>query len=210
MGPWRLALGCPAPRGRRGPLILGRALTVAALVVSLAAASDAGAHPHVFVDHAITVIVGPDGLDGIQFAWTFDEMFSSMIALTFDADKDKSFSPAEARTVEQKHFSNLKDFGYFVHLRVDDKPVTVAGYRDFQVKLVNGQVVYAFTVPLKAGEGALEIAVDDPTYYSAFALNQRSPVQVQGAKNYRVDCKVARDGGSIAEVVKCTFKRQAR
>jgi ABC-type uncharacterized transport system substrate-binding protein len=210
MGPWRLALGCPAPRGRQGPLILGRALTVAALVISLAAASDAGAHPHVFVDHTITVIVGPDGLDGIQFAWTFDEMFSSMIALTFDTDKDKSFSPAEARTVEQKHFSNLKDFGYFLHLRVDDKAATIAGYRDFQVKLVNGQVVYAFTVPLKAGEGALEIAVDDPTYYSAFALNQRSPVQVQGAKNYRVDCQVARDGGSIAEVVKCTFKRQTR
>ena len=54
--------------------------------------STASAHPHVFVEHAITVIVGADGLEGLQFAWTFDEMFSSMIVLTFDADKDKTFS----------------------------------------------------------------------------------------------------------------------
>ena len=78
------------------------------------------------------------------------------------------------------------------------------------MKLANGQVVYEFTVPVKAAEGTLEVAVDDPTYYSAFALNQRSPVQVQSAKNYRVDCRVARDGGELAEVVKCTFKRQGR
>ena len=179
-------------------------------MAALAAAPSAGAHPHVFVDHTITVIVSPDGLEGIQFAWTFDDMFSSMIVLTFDADKDKSFSAAEAKSVEQKHFGNLKDFGYFVQLRVNDKPVAVTAYRDFHVKLVNGQVVYVFTVPVKAAEGTLEVAVDDPTYYSAFALNQRSAVQVQGAKNYRVDCRVARDGGSISEVVKCTFKRQGR
>lgn len=78
------------------------------------------------------------------------------------------------------------------------------------MKLANGQVMYAFTIPVRAAEGTLEIAVDDPTYYSAFALNQRSPVQVQGAKNYRVDCTVARDGGNVAEVVKCTFKRLGR
>ena len=115
-----------------------------------------------FVDHTLTVIVDPDGLEGIQFAWTFDEMFSSMIVLTFDADKDKSISAAEAKSVEQKHFSNLKDFGYFMQLRVNDKPVAITAYRDFQVKLANGQVVYVFTVPVKAAEGTLEIAVDDP------------------------------------------------
>lgn len=84
-----------APRGRRGTFILEPALIAAVLAIVRAAAPDAGAHPHVFVDHTIAIAVGPDGLDGIQFAWTFDEMFSSMIALTFDADKDKSFSAAE-------------------------------------------------------------------------------------------------------------------
>jgi ABC-type uncharacterized transport system substrate-binding protein len=185
-----------------------RAGLLIALITALAGASSADAHPHVFVDHTITVVVGADGLEGIHFAWTFDEMFSSMVMVTFDTDKDRRFSATESKAVEQKHFANLKDFSYFVQLRVNDKPVPVSTFKDFEAKLANGQVVYAFTIPAKAAEGALEVAVEDPTYYSAFALNQRAPVQVQSAKNYRVDCRVARDGG--AELVKCVIKRQGK
>jgi ABC-type uncharacterized transport system substrate-binding protein len=185
----------------------GRGAVLLALVATLAMPEAARGHPHVFVDHTITVLVGADGLEGLQFAWTFDEMFSSMVVLTFDTDKDKRLSPAETRAVEQKHFANLKDFNYFVHLKVNDKPVPVTTFKDFAASLVNGQAVYAFTIPVKAAEGTLEVAVEDPTYYSAFALNQGSPVQVHGAKNYRVDCRVARDSGAVSELVKCTFKR---
>jgi ABC-type uncharacterized transport system substrate-binding protein len=187
-----------------------RRIALGAFLVTLAAASPAGSHPHVFVDHAITVIVGQEGLEGLHFAWTFDEMFSSMVALTFDTDKDKRFSAGEIKAIEQRHFGHLKDFNFFVHLRVNDKPVPVTTVKDFQARLAGGQVVYAFTVPVKAAEGALEVAVEDPTYYSAFALNLRSPVEVQSAKNYRVDCRIARDSGSISELVKCTIRRQAR
>jgi len=192
------------------PPIFAIGLALATGLTSHLVASPASAHPHVFAEHTMTVMVGTDGLEGIRFAWAFDEMFSSMIVLTFDTDKDKTFSAGEVRTIEQKHFGNLKDFNFFVQLRVNDKPVAVTAYKDFQVKLVNGQAVYEFTVPVKASEGTLEVAVDDPTYYSAFTLSQRSPVQVQSSKNYRVDCRVAKDGGDLSQVVKCSFKRQGR
>jgi ABC-type uncharacterized transport system substrate-binding protein len=182
------------------------AFALPALLALLAVAPAARAHPHVFVEHALTVVVGGDGLEGIRFTWAFDEMFSSMIVLTFDTDKDKAFSAAEVKTIEQKHFGNLRDFHYFVQLRVNDKPVEVTAYKDFRVSLANGQAVYEFTIPLKAPAGTLEVAVNDPTYYSAFALSQRSPVQVQSSKGYRVDCRAA--GGELDQVVKCTFKRQ--
>jgi ABC-type uncharacterized transport system substrate-binding protein len=194
---------------RRAPLSRSRLRTAVVLALGLVLLdSAASAHPHVFVEHTITVMVAAEGLEGLRFAWTFDEMFSSMIVITFDANKDKSLSAAEVKTIEQKHFANLKDFNYFVHLRLNDKPFAVASFKDFGVKIAGGQVVYEFTVPMKATEGTLEVAVDDPTYYSAFMLNQRSPVQVQSAKNYRVDCRVAKDGGELNQVVKCTFKRQ--
>jgi ABC-type uncharacterized transport system substrate-binding protein len=187
-----------------------RTLALAIVLLGLAITTPVAAHPHVFVDHTITVVVGSDGLEGFHFAWAFDEMFSSMVVLTFDVDKNKSFSASEVKTVEQKHFANLKDFNFFIQLRVNDKPVAITAFKDFDVKLVNGQAVYGFTIPVKAAEGTLEVAVEDPTYYSAFALNQRSPVQVQSAKNYRVDCRVAKDGGGLSELVKCTFKRQGK
>ncbi len=193
-----------------GPLRRACVALLIALITALSAVSPAGAHPHVFVDHTMTVLVGADGLEGLHFAWTFDEMFSSMVVLTFDTDKDKRFSATESKAVEQKHFANLKDFSYFVQLRVNDKPAAVTAFKDFEAKLANGQVIYAFTIPVRAAEGTLEVAVEDPTYYSAFALNQRSPIQVQSAKNYRVDCRVARDGGAVTELVKCTIKRQGK
>jgi ABC-type uncharacterized transport system substrate-binding protein len=185
-----------------------RAVGLTALLAFLGAATAARAHPHVFVEHTITVVVGSDGLEGVRFTWAFDEMFSSMIVLTFDTDKDRTFSAAEVKTIEGKHFGNLKDFNYFVQLRVNDRPVGVTAYKDFRVTLANGQAVYEFTVPVKAAAGTLEVAVNDPTYYSAFALSQRSPVQVQSSKNYRVDCRVAKDGGELDQVIKCAFKRQ--
>jgi ABC-type uncharacterized transport system substrate-binding protein len=187
-----------------------RRLGLGALLAALAVTSPAGAHPHVFADHTITVIVDPEGLEGLHFEWTFDEMFSSMIAFTFDTDKDKRFSASEVKAVEQRHFGNLKDFNFFVHLRVNDKPVAVTAYKDFRVTLAKGQVVYAFTVPVKAAEGMLDVAVEDPTYYAAFALNLRAPVEVRSAKNYRVDCRIARDSGNVTELVKCTFRRQGK
>jgi ABC-type uncharacterized transport system substrate-binding protein len=198
------------PGGHRTPAWRGVALVLVVLIAVGAGVAPAGAHPHVFVDHTITVIVGAGGLEGLHFAWTFDEMFSSMVVLTFDTDKDKRLSAAEVKAVEQKHFASLKDFNFFVHLRVNDKPVPITAFKDFEAKLVNGQVVYAFTIPVKAAEGTLEVAVEDPTYYSAFALNQRSPVQVQSVKAYRVDCRTSRDGAAVTELVKCTVARQAK
>jgi ABC-type uncharacterized transport system substrate-binding protein len=194
--------------GSRIRRLVTRAAFAALAGLGPAWAPAAGAHPHVFVEHVVTVSVGPEGPDALRLAWTFDDMFSSMLVQTFDADKDRALSPAEVKAMEQRHFGHLKEFGFFVHLRVNDRPVVGTGYRDFQARVVNGQVVYTFTVPVKAAEGMLEVAVEDPTYYAAFALNARAGIQVEGGKNFRVDCR--REGGGFSEVVKCAVRRQGR
>ena len=106
-------------RARGARLGARRAALAALLAAVLIWAPAASAHPHVFVEHTVAINLGPDGLDGLQFTWTFDDMFSSMIVLTFDADKDKSISAAEAKNIEQKHFGHLKDFGYFPDMGLD-------------------------------------------------------------------------------------------
>src|ERR1051326_2776882 len=47
-----------------------------ALQLSLGSAS---AHPHVFVDYAITLLFDDHGAQAVRVSWTFDEMYSSML-----------------------------------------------------------------------------------------------------------------------------------
>jgi ABC-type uncharacterized transport system substrate-binding protein len=184
----------------------------AALVVFLAGAGRAAAHPHIWIEHFLTVVMGPGGVEGIRFAWEFDPLFSSLIFQEFDTDRDKKFSPAEVRAIEAKHLGNLKTYDYFVEIRVQGQVVPIA-VRDFQVSVGNaGQVMYAFTVPVKgpASSSSLDIAVHDPTYFTAFALRTTSPVAVQPSRQYTADCKVVTDASApAAEAVKCSARRLA-
>jgi ABC-type uncharacterized transport system substrate-binding protein len=181
-----------------------------AAVMSLLAAAPAPAHPHIWVEHAVTVLVGPRGIEGVRLAYTFDDMFSTLVLQTFDADGDGTFSPQEIRAIEEKHFRNIQEFDYFVVLVADGRKLPVTA-RDFHAQVPRDQVTYLFTVPIKGLDpvaGTLEIAVDDPTFYTSFQLAERQPVQVKAAKEYRVECAVSRDALSMrADLVRCQYRR---
>ena len=72
-------------------------------------------------------------------------------------------------------------------------------------------MIYTFTVPVKgpAAPTSIDIAVHDPTYFTAFALRATSPVAVQPSRQYTADCKVVTDANAAAEAVKCSARRLA-
>jgi ABC-type uncharacterized transport system substrate-binding protein len=59
----------------------------AAALLPLLAAGAASAHPHVFADAAVEVRFGARGLEGVRVAWTFDELFSSMVLQEYDRQR---------------------------------------------------------------------------------------------------------------------------
>jgi ABC-type uncharacterized transport system substrate-binding protein len=189
-----------------------RGAGAAVLAIVLSGALPAAAHPHIWIEHAVTVVMGSAGIEGVRFTWEFDPLFSSLIFQEFDADRDKKFSPPEVRAIETKHLGNLKAYDYFVEIKVQGAPVPVA-IKDFQVSVgTGGQVSYAFTVPITgpATPASLDIAVYDPTYFTAFALRANTPVAVQSSRQYTAECKVVADASAPAgEAVKCSSRRVA-
>jgi ABC-type uncharacterized transport system substrate-binding protein len=187
----------------------GSSLAAAGALVT-ALAGPLAAHPHIWIDHHVTMLMGPAGAEGVRFTWEFDPLFSSLIFQEFDANRDRTFAPDEVRQIESKHLANLKAYDYFVEIKIEGEAIPIA-VKDFQASVgSNGQVTYAFTVPVKAPApaGSLEIAVYDPTYYTAFALRAMSPVTVQSPRQYRADCKVVTDPGSPSgETVTCAYRR---
>jgi ABC-type uncharacterized transport system substrate-binding protein len=198
--------------GLTGPVRRLRAFAALAVVLVALAPAAAHAHPHVWIDYEVVVRFGPEGPEGVRVDWAFDEMLSSLIIQKYDADRDGKFSPAESRALEKEHLAALKDFNYFVELRIDGKALPVTAVKDFEARNVRGQLHYLFTVPVRAArqEGVVDINVTDPTYYSAFSMAAK-PISFEGGPNYRIECTVVTDPKTkLREGLRCTYQRQGR
>jgi zinc transport system permease protein len=192
-------------RGRGGAR---RGTVGLALLAPVLLATPAGAHPHVFIEHTVTVQFGPAGPQALRFAWTFDEMNSALILYSFDADGDGTLSPREVRAIEQKHFGNLERHQYFVQVRVNGRAVPVT-IRDFRARVPRSRVIYEFSVPLTGAPaaGRLEVSVDDPTFYTAFIGEGAEVIRVEGSPGWRADCRVERDdSGARPDVFACAYR----
>ena len=185
-------------------------MPILVLLIVMLATAPAVAHPHVWIDYTVIVRFTADGPDGVRVDWAFDEMISSLIIQKYDTDRDGRFSAKENRAIETEHFVHLKDFNYFVELKVDGVPVPVTQPRDFEARIVKGQLHYAFTVPIPRGvrrEGIVDVNVVDPTFYTAFTATAR-PIAAEGASTHRVECDAVRDPKTkLLEVLRCTYRR---
>jgi len=134
----------------------------------------AAAHPHLFVENSVKVRFDAAGMTGIAVEWTFDEMFSSTMIETYDSNKDGNFSSAETEALRRKAFSNLKGYHYFTFIMIADKPFNVQYIRDFEARIKDHKIIYAFFVPchVKATvrERKVTIAIYDETYYTDILL----------------------------------------
>src|SRR6476620_12694604 len=92
-----------------------RGVRIAALAGTLAAvaSTSAVAHPHVFVDYAVTLVLVGERLTGVRLTWTFDDLFSGFILQEFDRDRNGTLSTAEIRQIEEKHFAEFRRAQFF-------------------------------------------------------------------------------------------------
>jgi ABC-type uncharacterized transport system substrate-binding protein len=199
------ALAGPARRLRNALSPALGALAAVALLPAIALA-----HPHVWIDYAVTVRFTADGPEGVRVDWAFDEMISALIIQKYDTDRDGRFSAYETRAIEKEHFVYLKEFNYFVEVKIDGAPMPITQFKDFEARNVKGQLHYLFTVPLPRGarrDGVVDVNVVDPTFYTAFTASAR-PIAADGASNHRVDCDAVRDAKSkLLEALRCTYRR---
>ena len=182
----------------------------ASILVLGALTTPVSAHPHVWIAYTVTVRFSPEGPDGVRVDWAFDEMISALIIQKYDTDRDGRFSASETRAIETEHVAHLKDFNYFLELKVDGVAVPVTQIRDFEARNVKGQLHYLFTVPIPRAarrDGIVDVNVADPSFFTAFAMTAR-PIIAEGASNHRVDCDVVRDPKTnLREGLRCTYRR---
>ena len=150
----------------------------------------AWSHPHVFLYSTVKVVFDEKGLAGVQVNWVFDEMFSSMMILDFDKNGNGRFEPSEIASVKKGGFENLRQFDYFVHIKIEGKPFKVKYVTDFLAEISKGKMAYRFFVPchVRAAESSKEVklSIYDATFYSSVFLG-KSPVTYENRQFYEVE-----------------------
>ena len=157
------------------------ALAACFLAVS---AQPARAHPHVWIDNIATFTFKQGKIASIRLNWTFDEIFSASIIAQFDKNKDRKFDTAELEALEKGAFSNLKSYGYFTYVTVDDKPVPTERVTGFTARIEKDHLVYEFTVPLDRPVDPISqrftLSVYDLEYFVELDMGGRNGARYDG------------------------------
>lgn len=131
-------------------------------------------HAHVWIDGAVIIKFDDQGMSGFRQEWVLDEMFSNMLIHDHDKNMNKKFEPEEIKDVYENAFTNLKNFEYFTHVKIDGNPFPVKYVKDFNTKIVKDKVIYQFFIPchVKADKNDKEvrIAVYDESFYTNITI----------------------------------------
>ncbi len=153
-------------------------------------------HPHVFLYSTVKVVFDEKGLVGVQVNWVFDEMFSSMMILDFDKNRNRRFEPAEIESLKNGAFKNLRKFDYFMHIKIDGKSFKVKYVKDFSAEITDNKMIYRFFVPchVRAEESSKEVrlSIYDATFYSSVFL-EKNPVTYENRHAYEVEHTVEKN-----------------
>lgn len=132
------------------------------------------AHPHLFVSPQVILIINGNVLEKIELIWTWDEWWSRDVLDYCDLDYDGIFNDEETDLVRRDFFNGLKNYDYFMILKINGKKKAVQEIEDFLVTSCGRIVTYTFSVPLNIAldnETEMKIIFNDETIYTSFDLN---------------------------------------
>jgi ABC-type uncharacterized transport system substrate-binding protein len=142
------------------------------------------AHPHVWIDAVVTFVFEDRQLVGLRHRWKFDEFFGSFVIQENDVDGDGAFDAAEISAIRENAFSNLREYDYLTHLRVNGDKLPLDEVSRFTARIEDGVLVYEFTMelpePVDPGGNALAASVYDVEYYIEVLLDRYDPVRFEG------------------------------
>lgn len=164
----------------------------------------AAAHPHVFVDSAVEVILdGAGSVTGVRLTWTYDEYFSLLLAtdLGLDADGDMALTDAEQATLLAYVEDWPADFAGDLVVMQGDAPLALAPRQETAATYAGGVITETHVRPLAApirADAPVVVQNFDPYYYVAYAID--ADVRITGGQGCEAVLRRADLGAAQAEV----------
>jgi ABC-type uncharacterized transport system substrate-binding protein len=174
-------------------------IAVIAVVLVMFGLWGASGHPHVFMDTRIEVAYGNEGLSGFWITWKFDKVFTAGILMDFDSDKNERLDPGEVSIIEDRAFSNLVNYRYFVYIRSSKGQYRPSNVEAFTAYMEGGRVHYRFFVPyllpIKDREITVNVAVYDETFFCDIGYIETAPLLFPASDTFSGDYTIREDRG---------------
>lgn len=134
------------------------------------------AHPHVFVDTGLRIVVNAEGLlTGIEVTWAYDELYSMLIVEDkgLDHDHDGHLTPAELETLNGFDMNWIEGFEGDLYVTGSNGPVTLGPPQAGSIAEEDTRLttVHSRSVTPVPADG-LVIKAYDPTFYTAYDLTR--------------------------------------
>jgi ABC-type uncharacterized transport system substrate-binding protein len=164
-------------------LYILRALCVSAAAVACLSAP-AAAHPHVFADARLEVLIDPDGtVKALRHVWRFDDFFSSTVLVQFDKNKDLKLEKPELEALAKTVHDSLADYNYFQLVTQNGKDVAMQAPGHMIADFQDNRLLILFEShpkePLKLA-GKTDFGIYDPTFYTAIDFHSDADIVVDG------------------------------
>lgn len=162
-------------------------VTILSLIIISAAAVSLTAHPHLFIEPSLGVIVEDNTITGLRVSWKWDMWWSMDVIAEADKNRDGFLDKEEVKIVYDKFFVGIKDFDFFTEIRVNGKKQDTDDIKDFNAVIEKDKIVsYSFVFPLNEElqeQTGFLVRFSDPTIFVAF--DRKIELLNKDSVNYR-------------------------
>jgi ABC-type uncharacterized transport system substrate-binding protein len=159
---------------------------VALIATMLISGTSAWAHPHVFIDTGIEVLIDDQNrATGVRISWTYDEYYSLFIIGDMGLDPDWDGALTDDETARLSGFDMKWDAGFpgDTYALQGDVDLALSRPKDWSAGYADGKItshhVRAFDQPIPLTGDPLIVQVYDPGYYVLYTIAQ-DPVLTGG------------------------------
>jgi ABC-type uncharacterized transport system substrate-binding protein len=142
-----------------------------------AGAGPALAHPHVWIDTVIEVILNDrNEATGVRVSWTYDDLYSLYVVgdMGLDPDWDGKLTPEEEARLSGFDMKWDPGFPGDTYALLGEAPLALSRPEDWTASYADGKItsthLRSFDSPVPLGADPLVVQVYDPGYYVAYAI----------------------------------------
>jgi ABC-type uncharacterized transport system substrate-binding protein len=165
------------PLAKAVPTLTLRAMRGIAAILGVLTAGPVSAHPHVFIDTGIEVLINDrNEATGLRISWTYDDLYSLFIIgdMGLDPDWDGVLTPEESAQLAGFDMQWDPSFLGDTYALVNDTELALSRPTDFGASYAKGRItsthLRTFDQPVPLGAVPLIVQVYDPGYYSAYTI----------------------------------------
>jgi ABC-type uncharacterized transport system substrate-binding protein len=149
----------------------------AILGVLIAGAGPVQAHPHVWIDTRIEVVINDrNEATGLWISWTYDDLFSLYILgdMGLDQDWDGKLTPEEEATLAGFDMNWEEGYAGDTHALKGGVDLALSRPKDWSALYAGGKITSthfrSFDAPIALGAEPLIVQAYDPGYYTAYVI----------------------------------------